>query len=51
MKISKEVVTYKLANNMQIFQPEREKDVIEKNVKRLDDSSLQAYAHNFVQII
>ena len=51
MKISKEVVTYKLANNMQIFQPEREKDVIEKNVKRLDDSSLQAYAHNFVQDI
>ena len=51
MKISKEVVTYKLANNMQIFQPEREKDVIEKNVKRLNDSSLQAYAHNFVQDI
>ena len=51
MKISKDVVTYKLANNMQIFQPEREKDVIEKNVKRLNDSSLQAYAHNFVQDI
>ena len=51
MKISKEVVTYKLANNMQIFQPKREKDVIEKNVKRLNDSSLQAYAHNFVQDI
>lgn len=30
MKISKEVVTYKLANNMQIFQPEREKMSLKK---------------------
>lgn len=51
MALSKEVVTYKLAHNMKIFQPEREKDVLEKNVKRLNDDNLQEYARNFVQDI
>ena len=30
MNVSKDVVTYKLANNMQIFQPEREKMSLKK---------------------
>ena len=31
MNVSKDVVTYKLAHGLEIFQPEREKAVIEKN--------------------
>lgn len=30
MQVSKDVVTYKLAHDMEIFQPQREKAVIEK---------------------
>lgn len=30
MNVSKDVVTYKLAHGLEIFQPEREKAVIEK---------------------
>lgn len=51
LAISKDVVTYKLAHGMEIFQPEREKAVIEKNVARLQDHNLDKYARNFVQDI
>ena len=35
MNVSKDVVTYKLAHGLEIFQPEREKAVIEKNAARM----------------
>lgn len=49
MAVSKDVVTYKLAHNMEIFQPQREKAVIEKNVNRIVDKHLEIYARNFIQ--
>lgn len=49
MKVSKDVVTYKLAHEMEIFQPQREKTVIEKNVDRVVDKKLIEYARNFIQ--
>ncbi|WP_294581855.1 prephenate dehydratase [uncultured Thomasclavelia sp.] len=51
MSLSKEVVTYKLAHDLEIFQPQREHEVIEKNVGRLKNSKLQEYAREFVQDI
>ena len=49
MHVSKDVITYKLAHDMQIFQKDREKEVIQKNVDRLEDKSLESYAKTFVQ--
>ncbi|MFV0396112.1 MAG: prephenate dehydratase [Coprobacillaceae bacterium] len=49
MQVCKEVVLYKLENNQEIFQPEREKSVIDKNVNRVKEESLKSYASNFVQ--
>lgn len=49
MNVSKNVIEYKLAHDMEIFQPEREKDVIVKNVNRIQNPELQRYAKNFIQ--
>ena len=35
MALSKSVVEYKIENHLEIFQPEREREVIEKNLNRL----------------
>ena len=48
MHVVKDVIAYKLANNMDIFQSAREKDVIEKNVNRIKDESLKPYAQDFL---
>lgn len=37
MAVSKEIATYKKLNNIEIFDEDREKIVIEKNTKFLDD--------------
>lgn len=49
MGIAKDVVTYKLAEDMEIFQPDREIQVIEKNVKRIEKEELKDYAQLFIQ--
>lgn len=49
MKVSKDVVTYKLAHDMEIFQPQREKAVIKKNADRVVDKELVEYACDFIQ--
>ena len=49
MNVSKDVVTYKLAHGLEIFQPEREKAVIEKNAARMMNPELADYARNFMQ--
>lgn len=49
MHVAKDVIHYKLAHNMDVFQKGREKEVISKNVNRLKDVSLASYAHTFVQ--
>ncbi|MFQ6791599.1 prephenate dehydratase [Thomasclavelia sp.] len=51
MNLSKEVITYKLANDMEIFQPEREHQVIEKNANRIVDPALKEYGAKFFQDI
>lgn len=49
MNISKSVVEYKIANHLEIFQPDREIEVIQKNINRLENPHLEDYARCFVQ--
>ena len=49
MNVAKDVVSYKIANGLQIFQPDREKAVIEKNVARINNPQLKKYGHKFIQ--
>lgn len=49
MHIAHDVITYKLHNNQEIFQPKREKEVLEKNVARVKDEQLKEYALSFMQ--
>ncbi len=49
MDIAKNVVLYKIANNMEIFQPEREKEVLLKNCKRIQEENIKPYANDFFQ--
>ena len=51
MNIAKEVVLYKQKHQMNIFQPEREKQVVEKNVTRIQNNELKEHAKIFVQEI
>lgn len=43
------VALYKKENNMEIFQEEREKQVIEKNVNRVKDENIKKYAKLFLE--
>lgn len=49
MALSKSVVEYKIENNLEIFQPEREKQVVEKNLNRIKNKDLNDFALAFVQ--
>lgn len=49
MKVAKDVIMYKMANHMPIFQSDREKQVIEKNVDRIQNAELKTYAKLYVQ--
>ncbi len=49
MALSKNVVEYKIQNQLEIFQPKREQEVIEKNIKRLTNQELVEYAKCFIQ--
>ena len=48
MHVVRDVIAYKKANNMEIFQSQREKEVIEKNVLIVHDESLKLYAQEFL---
>lgn len=49
MNVAKDVVTYKLAHDMPIFQSDREKQVIEKNIQRIHNEELKKYASLYIQ--
>ena len=49
MALSKSVIEYKIENHLEIFQPEREREVIEKNLNRLNNDQLKEYARCFIQ--
>ena len=49
MNVAKEVVQYKIANELEIFHPQREVEVIEKNVSRISNDTLKDYAKIFFQ--
>ena len=49
MNVAKDVITYKLAHDMEIFQSAREQQVIEKNVNRIENEDLKRYAKTFIQ--
>lgn len=48
MHVAHEVVTYKLAHDLPIFQKEREVQVLKKNLDKLKDPSLKDYVHQFL---
>lgn len=48
MHVVGDVIAYKQKHNMEIFQSDREKEVIEKNVSRIEDDKLKDYAHAFL---
>ncbi len=48
MKVVVDVAMYKKENNLEIFQADREKEVIQKNVDRVSDD-LKDYAKMFLE--
>ncbi len=48
MSVVGKIGRYKKENNLKIFDPEREKQVIERNALRITDSSLQKYYKKFL---
>ena len=51
MQVSKDVILYKLAHDMEIFQPEREKLVIEKSKQKIQQENLKEYGAQLIQSI
>ena len=51
MELSKQVVEYKIANNMEIFQPEREKIILENVKNNEEKEELKSYAVSFMSAI
>ncbi|MCD7839238.1 MAG: chorismate mutase, partial [Erysipelotrichaceae bacterium] len=49
MGLSKQVVEYKLAHDMEIFQSNRETEVINETVSQLQNENLKEYAKNYIQ--
>ena len=49
MHVVSDVIAYKLAHDMEVFQGAREKEVIEKNILRLEDEALKMYAKDFLE--
>lgn len=49
MEVVKDVIEYKVSHGIEIFQPEREKIVLEKNLDRLTHKELTVYAQCFIQ--
>lgn len=49
MNVAEDVITYKLAHDMPIFQSDREQQVLEKNVMRIQNEKLKDYARVYVQ--
>lgn len=48
MKLSKEVIEYKIKNNLPILDEEREKEVINKNLSNLKNKDLEKYYLEFI---
>lgn len=49
MNVAKEVVMYKIKHQLEIFQPEREQAVIDKNLNRISQDELLPFAKIFIQ--
>ena len=51
MKAVEEVAEYKLKNNMKIFDPDREAEVIEKNSIKMQNEKLKLYYREYIQAV
>lgn len=49
MKAVEDVIEYKIKNNMDIFDSSREKEVIEKNTKLLENDKYSKYYVEFIE--
>lgn len=47
----KDVVDYKVQHHLPIFHPQREQEVIQKNISSLKDENLRPYAQQFIQAL
>lgn len=51
MKAVEEVAEYKLKNNMKIFDPNREAEVVEKNSIKMQNEKLKPYYREYIQAV
>lgn len=49
MKAVEDVIEYKIENNMDIFESSREKEIIEKNTKLLENDKYSKYYVEFIE--
>ena len=49
MNLSKEVIEYKLKNNLPILDEKREKEIVEKNLNNLNNKELEKYYLEFIK--
>lgn len=49
MKAVEDVIEYKIENNMDIFDSSREKEIIEKNTKLLENDKYSKYYVEFIE--
>ena len=49
MDIVKEVIEYKLSHDMPIYQSDREKEVLKKNLSKVENKELIQYASMFLE--
>lgn len=51
MNAVKEIALYKKENNLPIFDPLREAEVIKKNVEKIKNSELKVYYHDYLEMM
>ncbi|MBO6046895.1 MAG: chorismate mutase [Erysipelotrichaceae bacterium] len=49
LQLAKDVIEYKMANNLSIIQPGREDEVLKRNLDRVTDDEVKPYVQQFIQ--
>lgn len=51
MKVVEEVIQYKIANDLPVFDSQREQEVLSKNVERIEDVNIRPYYATYLQMM
>lgn len=51
MKVVEEVIQYKIANDLPVFDSQREQEVLSKNVERIEDVNVRPYYATYLQMM